>query len=81
MLERTLAPKESLGARDTLTELHGEARPDALLHISSCALYLVCVYVGGRINGVVQSSVVSEQSFSPALKALYNEGCCLCPET
>ena len=76
VLERPLAPKASLGACDTLAGLHGDACPNAPLCISFGALYLV-----RGINGVVQSSVVSEQRFSPALKALYNEGCCLCLET
>lgn len=44
--------------------------------------FLLCtVPSGGGVNGVIQSSAVSEQRFSPALKALYNEGCHLCPET
>lgn len=42
--------------------------------------FLLCSVPSGGYNGVVQSSVVSEQCFSPALKALYNEGYCLCPE-
>lgn len=75
MLEGPLAPKASLGSWDTLPGLCGEACPDALLCVSSCALYLV-----GVINGVLQSSV-SEKCFSPALKALHKEGCHLCHET
>lgn len=40
VLERPLAPEASLGACDTLAGLRGEACPDALLCISSCALHL-----------------------------------------